>query len=84
MPRDAVTGIADSEAPGVRRFDDEVFLAVHHGRGIRQIEQLHARVRVLGGDRLVPEIEAQPVRPGAAHDACQDERRRPERQVWKL
>ena len=49
-----------------------------------RFEQLHARVRVLRRDRLVPEVEAEPVRARAAHDAREDERRGPERQVWQL
>jgi hypothetical protein len=40
---------------GVRNFDHQMFLAMHDGGRVGQLDQAHARVRVLGGHGFVPE-----------------------------
>ena len=69
VARDAVQHVADGEFTCARCLDDEVLLALHHGDGLGQFEDFHARMRHLGGDGLVAEVEAEAVRRGLADDA---------------
>jgi len=75
VARDAVEAIADGEFAGARRFDDEVFLAVHDGGGVGKFEQAHARVWVLRGDGFIAEVEAKTIGSGPADDAREQHRR---------
>ena len=63
-----------ANSAGARRLDDEMLLALHHRDGVGQFEQAHARVRILGGDGFVAEVEAEAIRAGLADDAREQHR----------
>ena len=68
-------------AVGVGGVDDEVLLALAADGRLGKIEQRDPRSGRVGGDRLVPKVEAEPPRFGPADDPRQEDRGRDERQV---
>ena len=73
MPWHAVETVAHRELTGAAGFNDQVFLAMRHGLRVRQIKKRDARVRLLRGNGLVAEIQAEPVAAGLADNPGQDE-----------
>ena len=84
MPRHPVKVRADGKLSSAARFEHEMFFAMADGGRVRQSHQLNARLRVLRGDRLVTEIQAETVRSRFADDARQDEHRRQEVEVREV
>ena len=72
VPRESVDFVAHGAAIRERRFHDQMFFAVHHRFRVVEIQEDHARVRHLGGDGLVAEIEANAVRAGLADHAREE------------
>ena len=59
MPGHAVQNVTHAELGRPRSFDRQMLFAVNDGFRIRQIEQLHARIGIVGRHRLVPKVQAQ-------------------------
>jgi hypothetical protein len=53
-----------------------MFLALTHGDGFGNIQQVHARMRIFRRDCLMAEVEAQTVRSGLADDPGKHQSRR--------
>ena len=81
VPRDRradVVGIARTRVPsgntiGLGSVEDQMFLAVPDGSGIRRRRAAYTGARLVGGDGLVTEVEAEPARSRMAHDPGQEE-----------
>ena len=73
VPWNAVEHIADLKFLGATGFNDQMFLAVHHGLSIGQIEELDTRMRFLGGDGFVAQVQAKAIAAGLADDAGQNQ-----------
>ena len=71
----AVQHVAYDEFIRAAGFHHQMLLTMRHGRGVRQIEELNAWMRLLGGNRLVPEVQTKTIASGFADDAGQNQRR---------
>ena len=76
VPGHTVTNGADGEFERVRRLEHEVLFAVPHERHVAEgrVNQQDARMRTFGGDRLVPEVDADARASRLADDASQQHR----------
>jgi hypothetical protein len=71
VPGQRVQHAAGRVVGGARGFDDQVFFAVADELGVFQAEHDDARLRHLGANGFVPEIEAQAVRQRTARYPCE-------------
>jgi hypothetical protein len=74
VSRDAEDGSAQRESGWVWNAKNEVFLALHQDFGVFESLKFHPRVRILGCDRLVAEVEADAVCAGVADYPAEEKR----------
>ena len=81
---DRVEDLTDGEGIGIRRFDDEMFLAVRGEGGVGALEDGGPWRSGVGGDRLVAEIDGKATGCRLADNAGDEDGSREKRQVGEF
>ena len=61
MPGHSIKHRADGKFGGAIGFENQVLFAMQDGFGLGQVQELNTRVRHLGSDRFVTEIQTEPI-----------------------